>query len=91
MPKVKIIENCDYANSYIGRKIKILRNIADMTQTDLAKKCDITYQQIQKYELGYCRITVARILELAKIFNVKVSYFFEGLEDEIAEEKGQNE
>lgn len=37
----------------------------------------ITFQQIQKYELGVNRIVSSRLYEFAKVLDVPVSYFFE--------------
>ena len=39
----------------------------------------ITYQQLQKYERGFNRISASRLYELAQIFDVSVAYFYEGM------------
>jgi transcriptional regulator with XRE-family HTH domain len=38
----------------------------------------LSFQQIQKYEIGSNRIAASRLYELAKVFNVPPSFFFEG-------------
>jgi transcriptional regulator with XRE-family HTH domain len=52
-----------------------------MSQTDVARKLNLSFQQIQKYEIGSNRIAASRLFELSRILDVPPSYFFEGLED----------
>lgn len=51
-----------------------------LSQTDVAKELNLSFQQIQKYEIGSNRIAASRLYELARILNVPTSYFFEGLD-----------
>ena len=48
----------------------------DMTQTELANKLDVAFQQVQKYEKGLNRIGAGRLQHLANVLQVPVSYFF---------------
>lgn len=50
-----------------------------MSQTDAARGLDMSFQQIQKYETGANRISASRLYEIAVLFGVPVSAFFEGL------------
>jgi len=52
-----------------------------MSQTDVARKLDLSFQQIQKYEIGSNRVAASRLFELAQLFDVSPAYFFEGLHD----------
>lgn len=61
----------------IGAQIRKRRRILGMSQTDLATKVGISFQQIQKYEKGSNQITASRLLELASIMNVTINYFYE--------------
>jgi transcriptional regulator with XRE-family HTH domain len=51
-----------------------------MSQTDVARQLDLSFQQIQKYEIGSNRIAASRLFELSRILDVPPSYFFEGLD-----------
>jgi transcriptional regulator with XRE-family HTH domain len=51
-----------------------------MSQTDVARELDLSFQQIQKYEIGSNRIAASRLYELSRILDVPTSYFFEGLD-----------
>ncbi|MEO0937914.1 MAG: helix-turn-helix transcriptional regulator [Pseudomonadota bacterium] len=66
---------------HVGRKLKMARAAQRMSQTDVARKLGLSFQQIQKYEIGSNRIAASRLYELSKILDVPTSYFFEGLSD----------
>ena len=64
---------------HVGMRLRLAR--AELSQTALADKVGVTFQQIQKYEKGTNRISASRLLQLARVLGVDVSYFFEGTED----------
>ena len=66
----------------VGRKVRERRTLAGMSQTVVAEKLGLTFQQLQKYEKGGNRISASRLYELALILGVPVSYFFEGMEED---------
>lgn len=70
---------------HVGKKLKQLRSLRGMTQTDVANGLNISFQQVQKYELGRNRISASRLFELAQILDVAPSYFFEGLDQDAPE------
>jgi transcriptional regulator with XRE-family HTH domain len=41
----------------------------------------LTFQQVQKYEKGVNRIGAGRLFEVARILNVPVDFFYEGVAD----------
>lgn len=65
---------------HVGRKLKQIRTMRRLSQTDVAKELDLSFQQIQKYEIGSNRIAASRLYELSRILDVPTSYFFEGLD-----------
>ena len=67
---------------HVGKKIKQMRALRRLSQTDVAQKLNLSFQQIQKYEIGSNRVAASRLYELSKIFGVPTSYFFEGLPDD---------
>jgi transcriptional regulator with XRE-family HTH domain len=48
-----------------------------MSQHDLARALNVTFQQVQKYERGTNRITAGRLLDIARILLVPVQFFYE--------------
>jgi transcriptional regulator with XRE-family HTH domain len=51
-----------------------------MSQTDLGKAVGLTFQQVQKYERGFNRISSSRLFEFSKVLDVPVAHFFEGMD-----------
>lgn len=64
---------------HVGQKLKQIRTLRRYSQTDVANKLGLSFQQIQKYEIGSNRIAASRLFELAQIFELSPSYFFDGL------------
>ena len=62
----------------VGRNIRIYRLAKGLSQTDLANKLGITFQQIQKYEKGTNRVGSGRLFEISTILGVSVIALFEG-------------
>lgn len=63
-------------DSEVGESIRAHRLIAGMSQTDLANKLGVSFQQVQKYEKGVNRVGAGRLPEIAEIFNVPISALF---------------
>jgi len=51
-----------------------------MSQEKLADAIGIAFQQIQKYEVGTNRVAASRLWDIARILEVDVGYFFEGIQ-----------
>ena len=70
----------------IGNRIYSLRIENGFARHQLAKAIGVTHQQLQKYEKGSNRISVGRLVLIAKALNKNVSYFYEDLEQDNKEE-----
>lgn len=78
----------DIVDKFVGNKIRERRKTLKLSQSKLAELMGLSYQQIQKYESGSNKITVKRLIQLAKVLNVPATYFYEGVkleEDEIGQ------
>lgn len=71
---------CNEVDKHVGGKILSLRLAYGLSRTQLAKKLDVTQQQLQKYEKGTNRISASRLVVIAKALSKDISYFYEGLE-----------
>jgi transcriptional regulator with XRE-family HTH domain len=60
---------------YIGQRIKFRRSALGISQSDLGKSIDMTFQQIQKYEKGVNRVSASTLYGIAKVLKTNVSYF----------------
>ena len=56
----------------IGKKIRIARISAGMTQVNLAKKLNLGVCQLYNYETGKGKITVAKLYCIADILNINI-------------------
>ena len=50
-----------------------------MSQEKLGEMLGLTFQQVQKYEKGTNRISVGRLVDIAKILGVDIHFFFDGI------------
>ncbi len=64
----------------VGRRARERRTLEGMSQSVVAERLGLTFQQIQKYERGANRISASRLYELAQLLDVPVAYFYEGME-----------
>lgn len=69
---------------FVGKRLRQRRQLLGLTQQKLAEKVNIRFQQIQKYESGANRVSASRLWALAKALDVPVSFFFEGLNGDVA-------
>ena len=67
-------------NEVVGQRLKIARRNAKLTQTKLAKKLNISFQQIGKYEKGQNGLNAIRIVQISNLLNIPKSYLLENIE-----------
>src|ERR1700722_5066807 len=70
--------DCLGVDRHVGERIRHRRTEMGLTQEDLGRILEISYQQIQKYETGANRIGAGRLFEVGRALAVEVSYFFDG-------------
>jgi transcriptional regulator with XRE-family HTH domain len=69
------------ADIQVGESIRTHRLIAGMSQSDLAHRLGVSFQQVQKYEKGVNRVGAGRLPLIAEIFNVPISALFDANAD----------
>lgn len=62
----------------VGTQIRSRRLMLGLSQTALGDAVGVTFQQIQKYEKGINRVSASRMQQIAQVFDVPVTFFFEG-------------
>src|SRR3981081_3953215 len=60
----------------VGRRVRSRRLECDFSQTELADRIGVTFQQVQKYEKGVNRIGAGRLQRISQALEVPVSFFF---------------
>jgi transcriptional regulator with XRE-family HTH domain len=63
----------------IGSRVRMRRISIGMSQEKLGDLLGLTFQQVQKYEKGTNRISVSRLVDIAKILGVDIHFFFNGI------------
>lgn len=62
----------------VGRNIRLRRLSTGISQTELASKIGVTFQQVQKYEKGTNRVGASRLSRIAQVLNVPIAVLFDG-------------
>ena len=86
MPHAKTKGRPSEIDIEIGKKVQAMRKLKGISQSDLAEKLDITFQQVQKYETGKNRISAGNLMQICDIFEVPPNYFsesFSGNDNEV--------
>ncbi len=66
------MKKCGEIDIKLGQNIVKHRVACGFSRKDLAENIGITHQQLQKYEKGINRISVARLFDVAKALKVSV-------------------
>lgn len=75
--KTEYIQKID---QHIGERIYSLRLAKGLSRQQLAGVIGVTHQQLQKYEKGINRISIGRLVLIAKALDKNIDYFYEGIE-----------
>jgi transcriptional regulator with XRE-family HTH domain len=62
----------------VGQNIRICRMQRGLSQTELAERVGLTFQQIQKYEKAANRVGASRLIQVADALGVPLATLFDG-------------
>jgi transcriptional regulator with XRE-family HTH domain len=79
MPKASS-KSATKTDKRVGSNIRARRLEMGMTQGQLGKKLGVTFQQIQKYEVGTNRIGSGRLFQIAEFLKAPLASFYGGEE-----------
>lgn len=79
MRKNSYSKKIDRGNTIIGSNLKKYREKLNLSQTEIAKLLDVSYQQVQKYESGTNRISAVSLYILSEHYNIDIELFFKGM------------
>ena len=65
----------------LGLRVRERRKALGLSQTALADAVGLTFQQIQKYERGFNRISFSRLVDVAHALNCRVEDLIGDLDD----------
>jgi transcriptional regulator with XRE-family HTH domain len=69
-----LLETVDRA---VGTQLRLARLTLGLTQEEVGRAMEISFQQVQNYERGTNRVSASRLYQLAAILDVPISFFFE--------------
>jgi transcriptional regulator with XRE-family HTH domain len=84
MKQTKVIDKhvrarrADLRDAEVGRRVRSRRLECRLSQTELADRIGVTFQQVQKYEKGVNRIGAGRLQRISEALEVPISFFFGG-------------
>ncbi len=78
MPAKKSAKSPSPVDVIVGRNLRIWRMVKGLSQAQLASRLGVTFQQLQKYEVGGNRIGTGRLVKAAAILGIPISALFEG-------------
>ena len=62
-------------DTHVGSRVRMRRLILSMSQEKLADAIGLTFQQVQKYEKGTNRMGSSRLVQIANVLKVPVTFF----------------
>ena len=68
-------------DAHVGNRVRLRRMLRSMSREALGDGLGITFQQVQKYEMGVNRISAGRLFQIATLLAVDIGYFFEDAPD----------
>ncbi len=63
-------------DAYVGARISLRRSALGLSQSALAQRIGVSFQQVQKYESGQNRISASRLHRVAAVLGTSVESFF---------------
>jgi transcriptional regulator with XRE-family HTH domain len=71
-------------DAHVGLRIRLRRNLLNMSQERLAESLGVTFQQVQKYERGVNRVGASRLWDLARVLDVPIAFFYDDMPDALS-------
>ena len=68
---------------YVGGRIRMRRVLLGLSQERFSGLLGMTFQQVQKYEMGRNRVSASRLWDIAQVLKTDINYFYQDMSDEI--------
>jgi transcriptional regulator with XRE-family HTH domain len=65
---------------WIGQQLRARRLEMHVSQSELADRIGVSFQQIQKYEKGVNRVAPVRLAQIAQVLETNIDYFLGDLD-----------
>ena len=64
---------------FIGKRMRELRHVNNISQVELGQELGVSFQQIQKYEKGANRVSTGRLVQICQALECSITDLAEGL------------
>jgi transcriptional regulator with XRE-family HTH domain len=81
-------ERAHHIDIHAGARVRMRRKALKISQQELAKHLNLTFQQVQKYERGVNRVGASRLFDLSRVLDVPISFFFDDMPDSLTSSFG---
>jgi transcriptional regulator with XRE-family HTH domain len=78
MPPKESVKSPSPIDVAVGRNVRVWRMARGFSQAQLAQRLEVTFQQLQKYEVGANRIGTGRLVKLAAVLRIPITALFDG-------------
>jgi|ERR1044072_623106 transcriptional regulator with XRE-family HTH domain len=76
LEKQILARRSDKRDLEVGRRVRARRLECRLSQGELAERIGVSFQQVQKYEIGANRIGAGRLQRISEALKVPISFFF---------------
>lgn len=73
------IDAAERIDRHMGARIRHRRREVGISQAKLAETLGLSFQQVQKYEIGANRVSASTLWRISQMLGVAPSYWFDGL------------
>jgi transcriptional regulator with XRE-family HTH domain len=77
----------DPVDVHVGKRLRQARLLAGLSQEELGNGIGVSFQAVQKYEQGENRLSASRLYRAATLLRQGVSFFFDALGSDPAQEE----
>lgn len=75
----------------LGQRVRLARDAKPVSREDMAQYLGVSMATIQRYENGSQRIAAARLWQICRRLDVKLSHLFAGLPHNVVHQTGMSE
>ena len=87
MPKRSpLLQSEDGVNKQFGARLRMCREAAGKSQTEVGEALGVSFQQVQKYENGATSISLNRLFDVAAYLRITMIKLLDGLDDLLPEQ-----
>ena len=75
----RVSRRANSIDCHLGRRLRLVRELSNLSQRELARRMNISVDQLARYEIGNERIPAQQLFDAANIVDVPGPWFFEDL------------